>query len=414
MIQDNMFFYTSSSVLNKEDFFQLIEDDIKLKKLPFDDELIDFANSLAKKILLSKKLREFPELAPLAQFFKRKNILEFKKLFHENSNELVLPRGYVFHIAPSNVDSIFLYSSLISFICGNCNLIRVSQSLNQQVQFVINIINDLLDNEFLHFQDRMIIFTYPHNQEITQKISLSVDSRVIWGGDSTVNEIRQIPINPSANELAFPDRFSMSIINSEQINKLEKKEFLDLIIAFFNDISWFSQQACSSPRLIIWIGDTKSIEKAKDIFWKNFKDYIMEKNYDDTGGMAMDRFSTSTFLASKDILTEDSPPGEYPTRLNLKKHIDNYLRDSHPGNGIFYEDSYKNLNECANFFRAKDQTISAFGFKIQDIKSFLKILPRRSVDRVVNFGEALDFNVVWDGTNLIEFFTRKVKLPNLK
>ena len=61
VIQDNMFFYTSSSVLNKEDFFQLIEDDIKLKKLPFDDELIDFANSLAK-ILLSKKLREFPSL----------------------------------------------------------------------------------------------------------------------------------------------------------------------------------------------------------------------------------------------------------------------------------------------------------------------------------------------------------------
>ena len=138
----------------------------------------------------------------------------------------------------------------------------------------------------------------------------------------------------------------------------------------FNDISWFNQQACSSPRLIIWIGDTKSIEKAKVIFWKNFNDYIMDKNYDDTGGMAMDRFSTSTFLASKDILTEDSSPGEYPTRLNLKKHIDSYLRDSHPGNGIFYEDSYKNLNECANFFRAKDQTISAFGFKIQDIKSF--------------------------------------------
>ena len=100
---------------------------------------------------------------------------------------------------------------------------------------------------------------------------------------------------------------------------------MDLISAFFNDISWFSQQACSSPRLIIWIGDTKSTEKAKDIFWKNFKDYIMEKNYDDTGGMAMDRFSTSTFLASKDIPTEDSPPGAYPTRLNLKKHIDNYL-----------------------------------------------------------------------------------------
>ena len=70
----------------------------------------------------------------------------------------------------------------------------------------------------------------------------------------------------------------MSAYNSA-INKLEKKEFLDLISAFFNDISWFSQQACSSPRLIIWIGDTKSIEKAKDIFWKNFKDYIMKKNY---------------------------------------------------------------------------------------------------------------------------------------
>ena len=94
MIQDNIFFYTSSSVLNKENFFQLIEDDIKLKKLPFDDELIDFANSFAKKFF-EQEIKEFPELAPLAQFFKRKNILEFKA-FHENSNELVLPRGYVF------------------------------------------------------------------------------------------------------------------------------------------------------------------------------------------------------------------------------------------------------------------------------------------------------------------------------
>ena len=410
MTQDKILFYSSKSFVDECDFFNLIQSNNETKKLPFDDELINFANALAKRILLNKRLRNFPELAPLAQFFKRKNILELKKQLHQNTGEFVLSRGYVFHIAPSNVDSIFLYSSLISFICGNYNLIRVSQSLTEQVLFVIEIINDLLDNEFVHFRDRLIIFTYPHDENITKKISQLVQSRVIWGGDSTVNDIRKIPLNPIANELAFPDRFSLSIIKSDEINKLNDESIKDLIRSFYNDVSWFGQQACSSPRLILWIGKKNSIKVAKHTFWSAFGNYIKNKSYDDNGGMAMDRFSTSTFLASKNILEDESLPGRYPTRLTLKNNLDNFLRDLHPGNGIFYEGSYNNLTECAEFFSSKDQTISVFGFQQDEIKSFLTILPKRSVDRVVNFGEALDFNIIWDGTNLLEFFTRKVQL----
>jgi hypothetical protein len=98
-------------------------------------------------------------------------------------------------------------------------------------------------------------------------------------------------------------------------------------------------------------------------------------------------------------------------RLDLRTNINEFLRESHPGNGIFYEGEYQKLDDCTDYLSSKDQTISSFGFDNEELKSFLVKLPRRAVDRVVNFGEALDFNALWDGTNLTDFFTRKISLP---
>ena len=49
----------------------------------------------------------------------------------------MLPLGKTFHIAPSNVDTIFLYSSLIALMCGNICLIRLSSKHTEQINFAI-------------------------------------------------------------------------------------------------------------------------------------------------------------------------------------------------------------------------------------------------------------------------------------
>ena len=51
----------------------------------------------------------------------------------------------------------------------------------------------------------------------SQKISEIVQSRVVWGGDETIKEIRSIPLNPLAREIVFPNNFhllSLKAINS--------------------------------------------------------------------------------------------------------------------------------------------------------------------------------------------------------
>ncbi|MFC6804089.1 acyl-CoA reductase [Deinococcus caeni] len=37
-----------------------------------------------------------------------------------------MPRGLVFHVPPANVDTIFIYSWLMSVLAGNRNVIRLS------------------------------------------------------------------------------------------------------------------------------------------------------------------------------------------------------------------------------------------------------------------------------------------------
>ena len=75
---------------------------------PFDDEVLEFLDLLSKELL---KLKEFNELVALGFWLRKSNIEKMKKnFFKKYENNIVLPRGVAFHIAPSNVDTIFVYS----------------------------------------------------------------------------------------------------------------------------------------------------------------------------------------------------------------------------------------------------------------------------------------------------------------
>ena len=62
-----------------------------------------------------------------------------------------------------------------------------------------------------------------NNVDITKTISANSNARLIWGGDKTVDQLRKIYINPKTLDITFPDRYSFSIINLSELNKLNKK-----------------------------------------------------------------------------------------------------------------------------------------------------------------------------------------------
>mgnify|MGYP000738750513 CR=1 FL=1 len=374
---------------------------------PFDDAVVDFVNDFAKSILLDKNARAYPELIVLANFFKASNIAKLRS--QVDSQSICIARGLVFHMAPSNVDSVFLYSSLLSLLCGNVNLIRISRGAGDQVKYILDKLGELLAQDHAAMANRFYVVTYDHDDAITALISQYCHMRVVWGGDATVNKIRSLPLRPTASELCFPNRFSAAMLRADSVLSLDKKALSDLCARFFNDSIWFAQQACSSPRLVSWIGTESNCILARQYFWQAFEQQLPSKVYENTPGMVMDRFVTSC-LAATDSLHRETTALSFPTRILLDSQPLSAIKHYHCGNGLFYEQCFEAVPQFFQALSDREQTLSVFGFQAEEMREYFQYLPMRSVDRITKIGSALDFGYIWDGFNLLHQFTRKIDI----
>src|SRR6185312_13535822 len=189
----------------------------------FDNATISFFNKVSRLLLSDKNYNRAPEVAALGFWLRSANIETMQK---ENAhwikakNYSVNPLGKVFHVAPSNVDTIFLYSLCISLLMGNVNIVRVSSSFNSPVvDFIITCINKALEeNEFKVLKQYIRIITYGHDEKINNFISTNVNGRVIWGGDSTVLHFKNIATSVYTKDILFPNRISYSLFKASAYN----------------------------------------------------------------------------------------------------------------------------------------------------------------------------------------------------
>lgn len=376
---------------------------------PFDDIAIDFIAELSNRILKDAKLKEFPELISMAFWMRKSHILSLKQEFLEKRKDRIwLARGTAFHIAPSNVDTIFIYSWFLSMLVGNKNIIRISQNQNNQLNLLIEKISELCERKkFLSIKERFMLITYQHNDDITEFFSKKCDLRVIWGGDNTINKIRSININPTAIELSFADKFSIAVIDANKIVR-NSNETEKLFENFYNDAFWFDQQACSSPKLVCWIGDRKGVSRAKEIFWNGVNGVYQDRFSEFNATRSVDKIVATYSLAieggeisiNKDSLIQ---------RVQLKDYK-SISRDLHCGAGLFYEISLDSIDQLNKLIIKKDQTIGTFGFDKKIIKDFVENNLPEGIDRIVSIGKMLDFSNVWDGHDLLREFCREINI----
>lgn len=327
---------------------------------PFDLEVVAFTQALSKRFL---RMRELPEVVALGYWLRKANIKEMQTAFErDTSDRIVRSRGTVFHIAPSNVDTIFVYSWMLSLLAGNRNVIRISSKEQNGLNVLLQIIiEELARNEFQKIAKQTIICTYGHEENATAEISVACQTRVIWGGDETISAIREIPLAPLANELAFPDRFSLAVLNSEVISKIDEVQLDSLLEQFYNDVFWFDQMACSSPRLITWCGEN---QQAINRFWSAFEQKIQQKQYELMAATQVLKYTTSLILAT-DSKVESLKNETYFSRVKLSDMpVD--IRERHCGGGLFYEYNVDKLQDLADLLIDKDQTIAYFGFERKD------------------------------------------------
>jgi len=376
---------------------------------PFDKNICDFLNEFSNKIILSKFSIKFPDLIGLAFWCRNKNLLSLKSQFY--SKDLRFGKGLVFHITPSNVPTNFVYSLIFGLLAGNTNLVKVPSKNFFQIEIICKTIKEILKKKKYRIIKQMITIIRYNDQEInlTELISEKVDLRVIWGGDKTINKIKLMPLKPSATDITFADRYSLSCINSKKILNLNSIQLNKLTSAFYNDTYLMDQNACSSPQTIIWLGDSKTSNKAKNIFWKSLNQKLKNKYnlpdiaiVDKLNQLCLDITNNKKYFKNKVF-------SNYLHTVEVK-NLDKEIHLLKGKWGYFYESNLKSLDQVSKVITKKVQTITYFGYTKSELSNFVinnKIL---GVDRIVPIGFALDISLNWDGYNTINHMSRVIEI----
>lgn len=380
----------------------------------FSETIIGFLDDVSQHILKTPDIRRYPELVSLAYWLRKGNIQPIISDFHKtiDEKELVVPRGVAFHVAPSNVDTIFLYSWALAMLAGNINVVRVSQSHSEQITLLFDVIRQCMQFEpYNGVAKRNIILTYQHDEDISAFLSERADIRILWGGDKTITTIRSLPSKPTTKDIVFADKFSYCVIKATAYLQLTEEKYKEIGRSFFNDAYWFDQMACSSPRIVYFVGDTASCEAASLKFWGNVANELKQRRVEDTMSVAMNKLVFLYESALEDINLINSPNFEYdkPSVVRIILN-DRHIPSEHCGGGFFFECFLDKLNDLLLIVQPKDQTVTYFGFEKKDLQDFILSVGGKGVDRVVPIGQAMNFSPVWDGYVLLSELTKRVAL----
>ena len=365
----------------------------------FDNEVVEFLDELSKTLLKTKQIRELPELVAVGFWLRKTNIMRLKKrFFQKNSGVLLLPRGVVFHIAPTNVDTLFLYSLVLALLSGNTNILRISSKTTQQTQLLLDIFIQLL-KRYKVVHRHIYLVRYAHDDAITSELSMLCDVRVLWGGDATIQHIRSIPIPPTAIELNFADKFSFAVFRLRQ--DVVDELFLE---KFYRDSFTFLQNACSSVRSVCWIDTPKELQED---FWKKFVHYVAKKQPELEAKHTSDKLLSQTVLAIENKVQIKN--SGVVSRV-LFNSIEELTKQHHCGYGLFYELELDSLEEFFSHCDKKVQSVVLEGFLKTELEEVLQTVRPQGVDRVVKLGQASEFSATWDGFDILSSLCRIVNV----
>lgn len=377
-------------------------ENIEIKPMmPYSDMVCEFLNEVSSKLMKSPVIRTYTDLSALAFWCRKGNIQKLKEKFGNNSNRL--GRGLCFHIAPSNIPINSIFSYFFGLLAGNSNIVRLSSKDFPQVDFVCNLIKEVLKN-YPQIEKRTAFVKYERSDEISETFSKIADCRMIWGGDKTIAIFKKYETKPRCTDITFPDRYSICIIDGEMVNKSSDDEMKRLAENFYNDTYLMDQNACSSPQLIYWTNDNES---AREKFWNCVYDYANSK-YNLQDAVCVDKY---TKLCENAIMYDNIGKTLTNTNLLYRSEItvlSDDITEIRGKGGYFYEYSLSDKNELFKVITEKYQTITYFGIDEKELLNDLVKNEIKGIDRIVPIGKAMDIDVVWDGHDLVKELSRVI------
>lgn len=365
-------------------------------RLPSLAEIRASVAGFAAFLLKQNTAREHPEIVALAFWFRQAHLAQITESMPTELKNKKVHR--VFHIAPANVDTVFMYSVLLSVLCANQNIVRVSQRSGEVTWLLISLLKEYLklpEGQVLANQVAVVEYEARHEQ-VTEQLSNWCDLRVIWGGDEAIKAVTAIA--PQTAQVCFPDRYSVALIQLDENSDLNA-----LASQFLTDLLPFTQQACSSPKAIYWLNTAPDYQR---LFWAAVEQRIEQLDHQFETSHKVNQHILLQKLAAGEGMKLGQEAGSKTVTFAKVCNVGPIARckvnsltaamlEAHEGDGLVVEQDIGLVNEIA--CSAKLQTIS---YAVTDEIT----TPKGEFKRVVPLGKALEFAPVWDGVDLPEAF----------
>ena len=396
--------------IKKKLTFLTYEPDI-LANIPvivYEKSRINFLSDFSKALLSEQNIRKYPDVATFAFWCRTSNLN--KIISNLGSINLRVGLGLVYHNSPSNVPVNFAFSLVFGILSGNSSVVRLSSKESESSELIINVLNRLLEvPKYSEIKKTIFIIKFERDDEVNNFWMSVVDGRVIWGGDETVAKMRTYPCKPRAREIVFPDRFSLCVINAIKIIESNDEDLKKLCVGLFNDVYIMDQNACSSPQLFNWVGSDATIKNAQDRLWPLFLEYVNSKH-----SLEPIQYMNKYVDACRNAINNDNVLRvKHKDNLLFNIELSNFHEQQHNQRGYFgtiHEISIESLNELSSVIDDRYQTMTYFGFEVEELKSFIIASKLRGIDRIVPIGRSLDMDVIWDGYDIINHLSRTVDI----
>lgn len=397
--------------MNKVQFLtgnlEMLETASSIPVLPvWSDKAVDLLASFSQNLLSDPRTKNFPDIISYAFWIRCASLKQIKEHYYPNI-ENKIGRGIAFHIAPSNVPVNFAVSFTSSLLAGNLNIVRLSSKLFEQAKIMIEALKKVFLDGKQDMEQYLILIRYEHDAQITQYLSSMCDVRIIWGGNQTINLVRQAAIPPRAIEMAFADRYSIALMDSEAVLEADMEE---LAGRFYTDTYYIDQNACSSPGMVVWFG--RRTEEAKQKFWNEVGRIVSEK-YDMQVIQAVDKLEKFCCLAANNEHIHLINRSNRVIRIETD-NLTSELMDYKMGGGYFFEYEAKRMEDIIPIMGKSCQTISYYGIEPRSVQNLIITNGLRGGDRIVPVGKTMDLTFKWDGFDMIQAMSRYVYCPNYK
>ena len=370
----------------------------------FCEQTLNFCDALSNRLLSDPTCKNDTALVAFG-FWLRKRAITSMLDPYKNGYLLHKPLGVVFHNTPANVDTLFAYSAVLSLLCGNINIVRISDRAGESAHLLAKILA-VVSADYPDVGARLLLMQCPHAAVNTFLHML--DGRVLWGSNESIVAQRQLPVPAHCRDITMAHKVSYALIGADAVCALDDAGLKQLAERFARDNLTYAQQACSSAKGVFWLGDEGNVREAQARFWPEVAKLAEGKLTDSDAFTAL---TMGQAFSTHDETCELELNGHTCCFRACRLPFD--VTVNHHGFGLFIEVAISSTNELSLSLGQSTQTLSQFGVS----QSTLCVVSEGllcGLDRVVPIGKALQFHPIWDGVDLISQLSRAIALPYLR